>query len=59
MHAHLLASLGVESAPGSVGGAIKVYSAARAREENRLGVLVRREVEDEVRGLLAAGSYAI
>ena len=59
MQAHLLGPLGVARAPGSVREAVAAYSASRAQAEKRLGLNVRREVETEVRRLLAAGGYAV
>ena len=45
---HLLAPLGVESVPGSVGEAVVSYVDARSRAEARLGVKVPRSLEEEV-----------
>jgi predicted nucleotidyltransferase len=59
MHEHLLGPLGVTSLPLSIADAVRSYTAARGDAEKRLAVVVPRAVEDEVRGLLAAGGYAI
>jgi hypothetical protein len=59
MHGHLLGPLGGERMPATIADAIAVYTSARADAEKRLAVAVPRAVEDEVRGLLAAGGYAI
>ena len=48
LHRHLLAPLGVGRPPGSIGEAVDAYLAARAAAEDRLGVRVPRELEDEV-----------
>ena len=45
---HLLEPLGVERRPASIGGAVEAYRAARAAAEERYGVVVPRELEDEV-----------
>ena len=45
---HLLAPLGVERPPESIGEAVELYRAARAAAEARFGVTVPRELEAEV-----------
>ena len=59
MHTHLLVPLGVEGFPAHIADAVAVYTAARAEVEKRLAMTVPRVVEDEVRRLLSADSYAI
>jgi hypothetical protein len=45
---HLLAPLGVEAPPSSIGEAVTAYRQARERAENRFGVTVKRALEDAV-----------
>ena len=59
MHEHLLGALGVERVPSTIADAVAVYAAARAEAEERLDITVPRVVEDEVRSLLSASSYAV
>jgi hypothetical protein len=59
MHGHLLEPLGVGAVPSSIRDAVGAYTAAREEAEGRLGIIVARTVEDEVRGLLLAGGYAL
>ena len=49
---HLLAPMGAGAAPVSVMSAVRDYSALRADLEARLGVTVRRDLDDEVRPAL-------
>jgi hypothetical protein len=55
LHRHLLAPLGVEAAPATIGEAVSVYRPARARAERRFGIEVPREAEDTVLPALASG----
>jgi len=45
---HLLAPLGVEAVPRSVGEAVASYLHARDRAEARFGIKVPRHLEEEV-----------
>lgn len=54
LHRHLLAPLGIERPPASIGEAIDAYRAARAAAEERFGVRVPRELEAEVAPVLEA-----
>jgi hypothetical protein len=45
---HLLAPLGVKASPSSIREAIASYRAARDRAEQRVGVVVRRELDAAV-----------
>jgi len=45
---HLLAPVGVETAPASIAEAVDRYRGARARAERRFGVTVGRELENAV-----------
>ncbi|MBD0338051.1 MAG: hypothetical protein ICV67_02020, partial [Thermoleophilia bacterium] len=53
LHGHLLAPLGVERAPASIGEAVAAYRAARGEAEERFRVRVPRELEAEVAPALA------
>jgi hypothetical protein len=48
MFEHLLAPLGVERAPRSIGEAVELYRAARGARERDFGIAVPREVERAV-----------
>ena len=56
LSSHLLRPMGVNEAPRTVGEAVRAYTLARGREEQRLGVTVDRQLDLEVRtGLERAG----
>ena len=59
MFSHLLRPMGVEKIPDSVETAITLYSAARRRLENRLGVAVSPELEREIRRVLRESGYRV
>jgi hypothetical protein len=59
MYEHLLGPLGIERVPSSIADAVSAYTVARTEAEKRLAITLPREVEDEVRRLLSASSYAI
>jgi hypothetical protein len=48
LHLHLLAPLGVEVVPSSIGEAVVTYRRARDRGEKQFGVTVSRELENAV-----------
>jgi hypothetical protein len=48
LYEHLLAPLGVRETPESLPAAIAAYGEARAQAEQRLGIQVPRDLEDEV-----------
>lgn len=50
---HLLAPLGADGRPSSIGEAVSAYRAARERAEQGFGVTVRRDVETAVAPALA------
>jgi nucleotidyltransferase-like protein len=53
MQDHLLGPLGVESAPGSIEGALETYRSARDEREHGFGVRVSRRREQEVLRVLS------
>jgi hypothetical protein len=59
MHEHLLGPLGVDGVPTGIADAVAVYTRAQAEAEKWLQMTVPQVVDDEVRRLLSAGSYAI
>lgn len=55
LHVHLLAPLGVNVVPATIGEAVSAYRPARDRAERRFGTRVRREVEEAVLPALPSG----
>ena len=52
MSSHLLRPMGVERIPDTIETAITLYTSARRELENRLGVVVPKGLEQEIRGAL-------
>ncbi len=59
MSSHLLRPLGADETPETIKTAIALYTAARGEMEGRFGVVVPRELEQEVRRLLRRSGYGV
>jgi hypothetical protein len=56
---HLLGPMGVERVPDSIETAITLYTSARRELENRLGVVVPKGLEDEIRQALRRSGHDV
>lgn len=59
MSSHLLRPMGVERIPDAIETAIALYTSARREMENRFGVAVSKELEDEVRRALRMAGHEV
>jgi hypothetical protein len=59
MSAHLLHPMGVERVPDTIETAITIYTSARRELENRLGLVVPKGLEDEIRRALRTSGHDV